>query len=629
MTGPQLPRDPRRRRSDGRSAADRPFDVARGDGSTAAGHWADASPSARRTGQEQARDGGRPGPAGQDEQRWDGQGGRRDGRPGQDGWNDGDGRYGGGRDDWGGWDDDARPQDDGWDDDIAAEVPADARLSSRQGAGSWDRALEDPSFVSPGRRTWRAWLLILGTLVFPGSAQIAAGHRRLGRIALPITVACWAIAIVVLLSGLLWRNPLVFLLTNSLSGRVIWLGLVAAAIWWAVLFLDTLRLIRPGLLEQRARALTCAGLALLMVVTSGGLLYSAHLLSVTRGTVGEIFAGGMPFRPSDGRYNILLMGADAGEDRVGLRPDSMTVLSIDADSGQTATISLPRNLQNVPFPDDSPMHEVYPEGYSCGDECLLNAVYTDVMQNHPDVYGDDVEDPGVEAMKDAASGALGIDIQGYAMIDMNGFEQLIDALGGITIDVGGEVPIGGGTNEITGEPNPIDGYIEPGVQELDGFHALWYARSREGASDYDRQARQRCVQAAMLQQLNPANVVTQFEELADAGTQVVETDIPQASLGSFVDLAVQAKDHDLVPYAAGPPYYDAVFPTYPDYDQLHADVQELLDSAQGEDPQAAGPSVGGGPLGSSALVAVPAQTADDGGGEETPELSANGTCSVP
>ena len=52
--------------------------------------------------------------------------------------------------------------------DIAAEVSSDAQLSSRDGTASWARALRDPSFVSSGRRTWRAWLLILGTLVLPG-----------------------------------------------------------------------------------------------------------------------------------------------------------------------------------------------------------------------------------------------------------------------------------------------------------------------------------------------------------------------------------------------------------------------------------------------------------------------------
>lgn len=609
MTGPQPPRDPRRRRIDDSRAPRQdstPDDSLRPQGSDAARPDPEAAGPARP--QESAE------PA----------------RPAGRHWAE---------DEW--LEDDVDHEDlddadlhasyneddsyDSYDQDIAAEVSSDAALSSRDGTASWARALRDPSFVSSGRRTWRAWLLILGTLVLPGSAQIAAGNRRLGRIALPITVVCWAVLIVTMLSALLWRSPLVFLLTNALTGRVIVLAMVIAAIWWGVLFLDTLRLIRPGLLETRPRALACAGLALVMVLTSGGLLYSAHLLNVTRGTVDEIFAGGMPFRPVDGRYNILLMGADAGEDRVGLRPDSMTVLSIDADSGQTATISLPRNLQNVPFPEDSPMHEIYPEGYNCGDECLLNAVYTDVMQNHQDIYGDDVEDPGVEAMKEAASGVLGIEVQGYAMIDMHGFEQLIDALGGITIDVGGRVVMGGGTNSRTGEPNEVLGYIEPGVQKLDGYHALWYARSRQEASDYDRQARQRCVQAAMLDQLNPANVVSQFEELAAAGTQVVETDIPQTSLGAFVDLAVKAKEHEFVTYAAGPPYYDAMFPTYPDYDQLHADVQQLLESAQGEDPQAASAIGGAGPLGSASLVTVPAETSS----EDTPELSPNGTCSVP
>ena len=73
------------------------------------------------------------------------------------------------------------------------------------------------------------------------------------------------------------------------------------------------------------------------------------------------------------------------------------------------------------------------------------------------------------------------------------------------------------------------------------------------------------------------------------------------------------------------------FPTYPDYDQLHADVQEMLESAQGEDPQASGAVGGAGPLGSASLVTVPGQTTDDGQGSsgDTPELSPNGTCSVP
>ncbi|NKE09453.1 LCP family protein [Kocuria subflava] len=531
------------------------------------------------------------------------------------------------------------------DDDVVGELDADAPVRTTSRVGSWANALVNPRYVSAGGRNKRAGLLLAGTLLVPGSAQIAAGNRKVGRIALTVTVVCWALLVVLLLSALFWRTPLIFLVTNGLTAPVISLVLVALAIGWGLLFLDTLRLIRPGLLSTKARTVAIVATVVAVVVTSGGLGYTAHLVNVTRATVGQIFGGGLPFRPVDGRYNILLMGADAGEDRLGLRPDSMTVVSIDASSGQTVTISLPRNLQNVPFADGSPMQSVYPNGYDCGDECLLNAIYTDVTQNHEDVYGN-VDDAGAEAMMDAASGVLGIEVQGYAMIDMAGFEQLIDAMGGITIDVGGEVPIGGGTNEITGLPNPIDGYIEPGVQHLDGFHALWYARSREGASDYDRQARQRCVQTAMLKQLSPINVVSKFEEMAQAGTQVVETDIPQSSIGSFVDLALEAKNYDLIGYAAGPPYYDAMFPTYPDYDQLHSDVQQLLDSADGSgQPQAqalatdAPVSTGSG-LGARGLVMVPTETVTDptqpeatteaGATDGQPtELSPNGTCSVP
>ncbi|WP_233568734.1 LCP family protein [Kocuria soli] len=527
-------------------------------------------------------------------------------------------------------------------DDVLGEVGADENIPRFNRVASWHDALINPRFTSPQARNKRAALLLGGTLLVPGSAQVSAGNRRLGRIALTVTVVCWVLLLLVLLSALFWRTPLIFLATNGLTSPVVSICLVALAIGWGLLFLDALRLARPGLLSSKARTVAIVSTIVAMVVTSGGLGYTAHLLNVTRSTVGEIFGGGLPFRPVDGRYNIMLMGADAGADRVGLRPDSMTILSIDAKSGQTVTISLPRNLQNVPFPEDSPMHDVYPDGYNCGDECLLNAVYTDVTENHADVYGD-AEDPGAEAMMDAASGALGIDVQGYAMIDMAGFEQLIDAMGGITIDVGGQVPIGGGTNELTGLPNPIDGYIEPGVQHLDGYHALWYARSREGASDYDRQARQRCVQTAMLKQLNPVNVVAKFEEMAAAGTQVVRTDIPQSSIGSFVDLAVQAQDYELVGYAAGPPYYDAMFPTYPDYDLLHADVAEMLANADGsEDAQpapagaasttaqgtdSAGTTLAlGGGLGSQALPVTRTETE---GTTAPTELSENGTCSVP
>lgn len=486
--------------------------------------------------------------------------------------------------------------------------------------------LRHPQHAGDGTRARRAWTLLLSTLVVPGSAQLVAGRRAVGRAALKVDVVVWAAAALALLSLVLWRTPLVWFLTNSFTSLLLVAGLVALAVGWALLFFDTLRLVRPGLLVQRTRRAVAAATVALMLVTSGGLAWSAYLLSVTRGAVSDVFGGGLPFRPADGRYNILLMGTDSGEDRSGRRPDSMTVLSVDADSGRTVTVSLPRNLQNAPFPSDSPLADVYPEGFDCGDECILNALYTDVTNNHAELYPD-AADPGAEAMKDAASGVLGIEVQAYAIVEMNGFEQLVDALGGITIDVGGRVPIGGGTDLVTGLPNEIFGYIEPGVQRLDGYHALWYARSREGATDYDRQARQRCVQAAMLKQLNPVNVLTRFEELANSGTQVVETDIPQSQIGSFVDVALKAKEHELVQYAAGPPYYDPSFPTYPDFDLLHEDLDRVLEEATDRGARDAQALPAGTPVGSGIAMAAPLAAAKPLVG--TQELTPNGTCSVP
>ena len=517
-----------------------------------------------------------------------------------------------------------------------ASAVRDPREGPRKKRSQVAEPLVNPRYAAAGTRTKRAWWLLGATALVPGSAQLVAGRKRLGRAGLRVTVTVWALLVLAAVLWVIWKTALIWLLTNTVTSAVLMYGLLALALAWVFLWFDTLRLIRPGLLSDGMRRAVVLVTVLAMLVTGGGLGYGAHLVSVARGAVSDIFGGGLPFSASEGRYNILLVGGDAGEDREGRRPDSMTVLSIDASSGRTVTISLPRNLQNVPFPADSPMHTVYPDGFDCGDQCIMNAIYTDVMQNHEDLYPD-AADPGAEATKEAAEGVTGLRIQAYALVDMDGFASLIDALGGIELTVGGRVPIGGGTNLDTGQPNPILGYIEPGTQHLDGFHALWYARSREGATDYDRQARQRCVQAAMLEQLNPVTVAAKFRQLADSGTELMQTDIPKSSIGSMVSVALKAKNHELESYAAGPPFYDPSFPTYPDYERFQRDLRGVLDratdrGAQDEATQAtggtaqdarAGVSVG---AGTATVVSVPASFTRVATAEE---LSPNGTCSVP
>jgi LCP family protein required for cell wall assembly len=442
-------------------------------------------------------------------------------------------------------------------------------------------------------RTKRAFVLLLLTLLVPGSAQIVAGDRKLGRIALRVTLAAWALAIAGLVLLLVNRTLLIGILTNTVASLLIIALLIALAIGWAALFVNTLRLIRPVLLAPGMRPIVGVALVLAMVLSSGTLGYAAYVLNVSRNAIGSIFSAGPAIDPVDGRYNFLMMGGDAGDDRTGRRPDSLSVLSVDAKTGQTAIISVPRNLQNAQFSEGSPMRQIYPDGYDCGNECLINAINTEVTNEHADLYPG-VADPGAQATLEAVSGTLGITVQAYVLVDMDGFAKLIDAMGGIRIKAGGWVPLSG---DMVDEANGIHGmplgWIPAGEQHLNGYHALWYGRSREFVDDYARIQRQQCVQQAMLKQLDPATLLAKFEDIANAGTKVVDSNISASQLGSFVDLAMKAKGKEVSRLTIGPPDFDASFSTVPDFDQIHQKVDQLLAAQSGKSAGAAGDPAGG------------------------------------
>ncbi|MCU1554499.1 MAG: Transcriptional regulator [Arthrobacter sp.] len=480
------------------------------------------------------------------------------------------------------------------------------------------RSLTDPVRYPSGAAApvlaKRAFLLVLMTLLVPGSAQIVAGNRRLGRAALRVTLVVWALAVAAVVLILTARSTLINLITNPIALLLLVIGLAALAIGWAALFYNTLRLIRPVLLKPKVRSAVVVALVLAMVLGSGSLGYAAYLLNVGRDAIGSIFSNGPTIEPSEGRYNFLMMGGDAGADRTGRRPDSLSVISVDAKTGKTAIISVPRNLQNAQFSEDSPMRSIYPDGYDCGDDCLINAINTEVTNEHQDLYPG-AQDPGAQATLEAVSGTLGIKVQAYVLVDMEGFSKLIDAMGGIRIKAGGWVPMSG---DMVDEANGIHGmplgWIPAGDQTLDGYHALWYGRSREFVDDYARIQRQQCVQQAMLKQLDPATLLSKFEDIAKAGTKVVDSNISASQLGSFVDLAMKAKGQDVSRLTIGPPDFDASFSTVPDFDLIRERVDQLLaakPAASADDsvqPQAAAP----GPLSAGAVTGTqPAPSPSD------------------
>jgi LCP family protein required for cell wall assembly len=286
------------------------------------------------------------------------------------------------------------------------------------------------------------------------------------------------------------------------------------------------------------------------------------------------------------RVTVLLLGGDSGPDREGTRTDTMILASLDTRTGRTVTFSLPRNLADVPFPDDSPLHALYPDGFTGpGDPAsyMLNAVYREVPILHPHVLGAS-SDEGADAIKQAVEGATGLPVDYYVLVDFSGFRELVDAMGGITVNVNVPVAINGQTDAGI----PPTGYIQPGPDEhLDGFHALWYARGRYGADDYQRMARQRCVVNAIIDQANPLNLLRRYQALAAAGKKVVSTDIPRQLLTPFAELALRAKDHRArsVLFRIS----DRFNPNAPDYDYVHQVVAAALASHHHHRHRAASP----------------------------------------
>lgn len=419
----------------------------------------------------------------------------------------------------------------------------------------------------------RAVFGVVMTLVLPGSAQLAAGSKPVGRIALRV----WAVALglvgLTVAIVLLWRSAAIALVANQVVMGVVQVLLVLVGLAWAVLVVDAWRLGRPPELAREHRlgfAIGSFGLALLLF---GGGLAASVVVADQRDLMSAVFAGGGDTHVDKGRYNILLLGGDAGVDRTGVRPDSITVASVDAETGRSVLFGLPRNMEDVPFPESSPMHQRFPRGFTCPKhECLLNAIYT-YASEHSDLYPG-VHDPGAQATKEAVEAITGLKINYYAMIEIRSFEKLIDAVGGITLDIGVRVPIGGGGS-------PVRGYIEPGKNvHLDGYHALWFARSRHGDSDYARMARQKCVMRAMLNQLDPVTVMTQFNKIAAAGREVVATDVPTSDANTLVDLALAARSKPITSVSFTPP---AIYPGSPDFAKVKSMVQAKIDAAEAAD----------------------------------------------
>ena len=414
------------------------------------------------------------------------------------------------------------------------------------------RALASDASDGLGMGRVAGWT-VLGTLL-PGLGLWRSGRKVVGSLVMGV--------VLLLVGGLavfaITQGPaLVALLAKPPVLRGVAVALLVLAVLWVIVIGASHLALRPSRATTGQRVAGAALVCGLSFAVAAPLAFSANVAYSLSSLSNAVFA------PSDDgpqsetvptitnsvdpwaekeQLNILILGGDSGtgrSEKVGMRPDTVIVASIDTATGATTLFSLPRQTAQMPFPEDSKLHKYFPNGWYDGrdpknPDYWLNAMYRFAPPRVPKGTLGKTKHLAEDIMKISVGEALGLDIAYFVTVNMDGFKDIINALGGITVNVNSPIPIGGDTDR-----NLLPtGWIEKGKnQHLSGRLALWYARGRWGYDDYSRMSRQRCVINAVVQQANPQNVFTNFGKIAAAGEKTVNSDIPDTMAYPLLTLA--------------------------------------------------------------------------------------------
>lgn len=368
----------------------------------------------------------------------------------------------------------------------------------------------------------RRLLAATASSLVPGLGQALNGRLRPAVVflapTLVVALATWLIANSDRPTMLLAR-----IIAPSILGLLLVLNVVVLA-WRAVALLHAFTDRRyPG----RPGRLGAVGLAGLLVVT-----VLPHALAWNYGTAaqamfGRIFAGSAVRSvsaappPADGeRLNVLLIGVDSAPGRTEALTDSLIVVSLDPVGRTVSMVSIPRDLANVPLGNG----DVYGP--------KINSLMSWADRRPADFPGG-----GIRALEDAVGALFGIPIHYYARVDLTGFVAMVDAVGGVDIEV----------RKALNDPKypRLDGtrgwFVSPGPQHFDGADALAYARIRKsaGESDLTRAARQQEVLVALRNRAVSAGILFSLPKLLAAVGATVRTDLPPERLPQLAALAEQ------------------------------------------------------------------------------------------
>jgi LCP family protein required for cell wall assembly len=465
------------------------------------------------------------------------------------------------------------------------------------------------------------------SFLFPGLGQAYAGNRRLGALfALPVVVLLLTGLIAVLLGG---RQTLNSLLSASFLTALIALDL--ALMGWRMFAIAQVGFATPNQAPAPATVGTVAigpsrsawtrrwgSLVLvvaLLVTTAGMHAWAGLLVSQLNATLSDVFSGGghgavppggqnggplnLPDYVWDGtdRINFLLLGIDAGPGREESLTDTILAVSVDPVGKTAVMISVPRDTGFVPLPDRS----IYPDGiYPKKINALSTEAAADPARWCPDLPVTAGETCGLRTLERSIGLYLGISMQYYATVDLEGFTQMIGAVGPLTLCLPGELhdPTYNGPGDIWGHRG-LD--LPAGCSEYDGPHALAYARSRKGwielpdgttaqQDDFKRADRQQELLLVLRREFAEMDIFFELPNMLAAVGSTIATDFPRAKAGDLASLLplVAGRDIDRVvlglPTFVDPPLAPQVnYLLIPRRDKIRAKMRRLFgpDNVQG------------------------------------------------
>ncbi|MFL5680040.1 MAG: LCP family protein [Chloroflexota bacterium] len=355
--------------------------------------------------------------------------------------------------------------------------------------------------------------------ILPGLGQLANGRTQLAALfAIPSVLLLLGLWIVV--AGASPARLLASLMVPSTLGPVLVLNLLILAWRLAAVgqaFADTR-------LRGRPSGGAIAGLALIALFVVLPHLYGAFVGYSALGNFERVF-GTANHDPSatrgpssDERVNVLLIGVDSGKGRAHALTDTIIVASVDPKGRTVSMISIPRDLVNVPLGN--------------GDSYApkINSLLAFADRNRAQFPGG-----GTKALEAAVGALLGIPIHYYAEVNLAGFVRMVDAVGGVDVDVARPLndPKYGGFGVGPGWS------ITRGRHHLDGANALAYTRIRKsaGESDFTRAERQQQVLVAVRDAAVKHNILFSLPGLLDAVGDTVRTDMPPDRLPGLAALA--------------------------------------------------------------------------------------------